>query len=134
MMQVIIGAGLAARRRDALVLDIVGCSISRAGERVFMARMPFRFVACLAAASGQWIQTRDLIEALWGDDEDGGPLKARQILSVMKSKARRTLRSLGLFVDYDTVAGFRLVEIPVSARTNLIGRGVNIGQAEGRAA
>jgi hypothetical protein len=53
-----------------------------------LGKMQQRLVDILHANHGAFVPCEDIITGLWGDDEDGGPLNARNVLSVMVHKLR----------------------------------------------
>lgn len=94
---------IALRNPEALVVDYETRCVRRGAERVnFYGNAPtkrFQFCAALCCAAGSEISRYDLIEMLWGDAEDGGPLCAYNIISRMLYDARPFLRWAGLTVQ-----------------------------------
>lgn len=56
-------------------------------------------MAALLANYGKFVQRSHLFEALWGDDEDGGPLEGEKVIEVHLCQMRRELRAAG--VDFE---------------------------------
>lgn len=49
----------------------------------------------LRETPGRVVPQRELMELLWGDDADGGPLDARKSLHVLVTHLRRNLEAQG---------------------------------------
>lgn len=54
------------------------------------------------------VKYREIIEALWGDDEDGGPLCAENAVRVYVWKLNKKLRPLGWQVRGRHTVGYKL--------------------------
>lgn len=85
---------------DALVVDHAAQRFGRAGiVLVQTGSVQFRFLAAMvAAASRGLIAWDDLVEAMWGDDPEGGPEDPRLYIRVMRSRTARYQRALGLTI------------------------------------
>jgi DNA-binding response OmpR family regulator len=54
-------------------------------------KQPARLLAILANAPGKVVHHAALIEAIWGDDADGGPLSASKQVQVLMCYLRKSL-------------------------------------------
>ncbi|HDZ73184.1 MAG TPA: winged helix family transcriptional regulator [Aurantimonas coralicida] len=52
---------------------------------------PDRLLAVLRSARGAWVRTGDLVDAIYGDRADGGPVTADTIVRVWAYTLRRRL-------------------------------------------
>lgn len=65
----------------------------------------------LSQAHGSLVHTDQLIDFVYGDDEDGGPLDARACLQVHITKARQKINRLGWTIVAERFRGYRLVRM-----------------------
>ena len=72
------------------------------GKRVTFPDRPGAALARLFAARGKFVSTADIIEAVYGNDEDGGPTTADSCVKVMVYRIQKILARLDL-----QVVGFR---------------------------
>jgi hypothetical protein len=70
-----------------------------------------RIVDTLVHSYGEWIPTRRLIDAVYGDRPDGGPDGAESVISVAVATARPILAGVGLTIQGKHGAGRRLIII-----------------------
>jgi len=137
MLQVILATGNAAAIADAnpesIVLDYqTRRRISGAGTfygntpagRIFYRshaiRLPagqFRVGACIIAARGRTVAKAEIMEALFGDDEDGGPMD--KMIDVRLCQVRKTLPALGIQIETVWGQGYRVINVAVSAQIEL---------------
>lgn len=76
-------------------------------DTLYPNKAPIRILAALQRAYPEPVTTKDLIEELFGDRPDGGPLNAsRQI-----TQSVRRLRSLGHAITSKAHSGYRLEKI-----------------------
>lgn len=60
-------------------------------------------------AKGQIVSTDSFIDALYGDDEDGGPLCARRVVHVKICHLRKKLANTPFRIIRNGIAGYRLI-------------------------
>lgn len=90
-------ASLIATQNPAqIVIDMPGMRILKNNTAAQFSPAVFRFAAGVIAASGRLVTRNDLIEALWGDDPDGGPIDPNKLLDVYLHKSRQRLMPLGI--------------------------------------
>jgi hypothetical protein len=70
-----------------------------------------RIVETLVRSFGEWIPTRRLVEAVYGDRPDGGPDGAENVISVAVATARPILAAIGLTIQGKHGAGRRVAFI-----------------------
>lgn len=70
-----------------------------------------RLILALKGRSGS-VSFDSLIDTLWGDDPDGGPLSARDELKVMASHCRKRIKKAGLPWKIQNTYGFGYRFIP----------------------
>jgi hypothetical protein len=108
---------VAARNPGAVVVDLRERRIIRGrtaigfGSRRGGRRKLFGFCLALLLRQGEFATQGELFEALWGDDEDGGPLHLRTVLAMYCTEARAALASLGLGVEATRKLGRRVVDL-----------------------
>lgn len=71
-----------------------------------------RIALSLAGNFGHVVAMATLIDAVYGDDPEGGPLTADVIIKVMLVRLRRRLAPFGLAVNNVYGVGYRLVWLP----------------------
>lgn len=69
------------------------------GKRVTLPPKAGAALARLFAARGGYVPTKDMINAVYGDCEDGGPLTADNCIRVTMHRSRRLLKKFGLAVE-----------------------------------
>ncbi|MGH6792539.1 MAG: winged helix-turn-helix domain-containing protein [Methyloceanibacter sp.] len=62
----------------------------------------------LCSKFGRWVRYGNLVESVYADDPDGGPLTARQAIQVHLCHLRRNLRSAGLEIETYRGFGYRI--------------------------
>lgn len=89
----------AARRRpSAVVVNTYLCQFWRGPMYVRLSPTRFRFAAAVVCARRP-ISVDELIETMWGDDIDGGPLTPEKYLDVTLNHIRPVLRQIGISVE-----------------------------------
>lgn len=94
-------AAIALRNPEALVVDYQGQCIRRGTDRAVLGSGPKATQAFLIASAyccaidGQ-VWRRELIDLLWGDDPDGGPLRAENVLAQITHRMKPFLAWAGL--------------------------------------
>lgn len=84
---------------DAIVIDFARCRIGFSGSWTVEGNtLSFRFrtFVCVAAASTQFCGRDDMIEFIYGDDPDGGPLNPWNRISVYFYHNTRWLERAGI--------------------------------------
>jgi hypothetical protein len=81
-------AAIALRNPEALVVDYDGQSIRRGADQVVLGAgqkrtQVFQLCAAFCCVIGSHLTRSDLIDLLWGDDEEGGPLRAENVVAQM---------------------------------------------------
>lgn len=71
-----------------------------------------RIVARLYRSAGQFVSTATLIEALYGDDEDGGPLNPSGVIAVHVCRANHEIEPLGVHIVGHRGCGVRCMVLP----------------------
>lgn len=94
-------AAIALRNPEALVVDYAGQCIRRGADRAVLGTGPkrtqiFRVCAALCCAIDTHLWRAELIDLLWGDDPDGGPLRAENVLAQVVHRAKPFLTWAGL--------------------------------------
>jgi DNA-binding response OmpR family regulator len=84
----------AAWNREGLRVDTARKSAVWSGGRVTLTPAQSRIMASLATSAGRVVRREALIDAVWGDDEDGGPDDARKSVYVHVCQLRRRLAAL----------------------------------------
>jgi len=84
-----------------LALHARSYSAIRRTRVVYLRPQEWRLLALLAAAQGVGspLYYDVLIEALWGDDEDGGPLSPVNVLTVTIHRLRKKTACLGISIE-----------------------------------
>lgn len=59
-----------------------------------------RILAVLFSHYGKYVRRSEIIDAVWGDDEDGGPETVNNVISVTICNTRRICRAIGISFDY----------------------------------
>lgn len=86
---------------NALVLDLSNHTIWQNGRSLFhknyvLSRpVTFRVIAALLAAAPKPVMLNELVDFVWGDDEDGGPDSAAKCIDVAIHKVRPVVFALG---------------------------------------
>ncbi|KAA2237713.1 hypothetical protein [Salinarimonas soli] len=99
-----------SRRRfpaEVLVADHGACSFSRFGATLVLPQDVFRIVVALAAAAPALVSYDEIIDAVYADCPDGGPLAPRANLKRWLKRWRDPLVILG--IEIATVFGRGLV-------------------------
>lgn len=122
---------IALRNPEALVIDYENRCVRRGSERVSFSygtapTKTFRLCIALCCAAGGDVSRSDLIDLLWSDDEDGGPLRADSIISTMLCHARPFLLWAGLAVHSTKFFGrveVRVTGVPQAQGSFRLGHG-----------
>lgn len=95
-----------------LALHARSYSAIRAPRVVQLTRLEWRFLALLAGAQsfGSPLYYPVAIEALWGDDPDGGPLTPGNVIKVVVCRLRKKIAPLNLSIQTLDGQGRLLVE------------------------
>lgn len=78
-------------------------------EEIPLGRRQRRIVELYLKRFGRWVSTDALLDVLWDDDPDGGPVTARQTLAVQIHHIRRRLRPHGLTIEGHSSGNRRLL-------------------------
>lgn len=78
---------------------------------VDLTRMERDIVLRLSQAQGSYVRTGDLVDFIYGDDEDGGPMCADRVVRVAIWKARRAISGVGWTIAARRHLGYRLVRL-----------------------
>lgn len=99
-VRIVMGAWRAPRPRDIgpdlIEIDLNRQHIQRGDIAVRMPFKRFRVTSCVLAVAPHLAAYDALEQALFGDDEDGGPLKLRQLQHVYLYQACKDLACLGI--------------------------------------
>jgi DNA-binding response OmpR family regulator len=116
MTSVILGAWRAppAAREGKILIDVANRTLTRGADVVRLCPGEFIFAVVLLSAAGRTLSRKELMEAMYGDREDGGPLS--KALDVYLCRVRRSLLCIG--VRFETVWGrgiCALIDVPEAA-------------------
>lgn len=137
MRQVILttgnAAGLADVNPEAIVLDYTPVPTWNArtkhlgykpagqvfcqGRLVRLTPSQFRIASCIVAARGKTVSADAIMEALYGDDPDGGP--EEKTIDVHLCKIRKALPALGIAIETVWGRGYRAVVVAAPAQSKL---------------
>ena len=97
------GARIAARNPDAVVVDYDEVRLRRGQISVQVTGrgkigLTFRTAALICSCAGKVLQNAAIIEALWGDDAEGGPIAPINNFHQHEYRARYALAAVGLMV------------------------------------
>lgn len=121
MGPIIVGPGPMPRAPDgALIIDYGAQAVWHMGVRYNPhggGIKRFRVIAAILSAGKGVVRYPDLVEALWGDDEDGGPDGWRNYISTICALWRpvlagfgisiRSIHGQGLLIEYDNAEQLR---------------------------
>lgn len=112
-MDVVVGAFHRQRSSDGavLVVDFRRRMLARNGAVLLAGAKRFRMLATIAVAAGEWIARLRVVEAIWGDDPDGGPVDPSNSIYKWLWRSRQALRRLGLAIETHRYDGYRIVEV-----------------------
>lgn len=80
------------------------------GKRLAFPDRPGAALARLFSAKGHFVSREDMIEAVYSDDEDGGPLCADECIKVTICRVRKLLAKLNVrIVGWRGESGYRMV-------------------------
>lgn len=89
---------------DAVVLNVAAKEIYRGGRHIrFGGKVIWPLVSTLLLRHGtcRWISRKELIEIMYEDREDGGPLQASNMIPVLLHQNRGRLARIGLLIGGD---------------------------------
>lgn len=94
-------AAIALRNPEALVVDYAGQCIRRGADRAVLGTGPkathaFLVAAAYCCAINGHVWRSDLVDLLWGDDAEGGPLRAENVLAQVTHRMKPFLAWAGL--------------------------------------
>lgn len=69
--------------------------VSWDGRTVALKRTEARLLGAMVDAYGRVVRREALVDAVWGDDPDGGPMSAMNGISVLVHSLRRRLAGAG---------------------------------------
>lgn len=110
MTRVILATNSIRRIPDAIVLDFRHRRVTRDGQVMKVAQNPFKVFACLIAAMPRTVRKWELIDCVYGEDFDGGPMCAEKCIDVYIHHARRVARFCGLRIVTAHGRGFYVVD------------------------
>ena len=79
------------------------------GEVIHLSPTESVIMACLLSAKTS-VTIKELIDVVYGDDPEGGPLAASNCIRVMMCNLRRKLQRKGVYITGKCWQGYRLVE------------------------
>lgn len=85
------------KARD-LTFGPIGCAVTRNGTSVRLSPTQYRIIFILR---DRLLSMRDLIDAVYADDPDGGPDNAKNTLLVTEANMNKRLLPLGIRVGAD---------------------------------
>jgi DNA-binding response OmpR family regulator len=114
-MRVIIGnfvpgrvVALTNEHPDALILSTRLAAVTRGRKMVLVTPSQARLLRCLAGSASRLVTTNEVVAAMWGDREDGGPEYAVRSIDVGVYHLRRSLAALGVVIERRWGIGYRL--------------------------
>ncbi len=101
---------------SVIVVGLALAEMQRGGARVSLPRPALRAMLALLARSGGLVTRDELVEAIWGERADGGPLTAAggALNSVMEA-ARAAGAALGIVITTEHGRGYRARTRPRAA-------------------
>lgn len=120
--RIIVATRPVAAPPDAIVIDFANKAFWRNGHMIFRKNnvsstpVKFRILAALLVASPRPVSFNDLMEFVYGDTEDGGPLTARGCLKTHLSLTRSFIHSLGYVVVSKWGWGVQLLPAQIEVR------------------
>lgn len=81
--------GSARLRHRDLELDPAARRVFRAGEEVSLSRLEFDLLACLLHHPGRVVSREELLDEVWGDEEERGPKSVNVAVNRLKKKIDR---------------------------------------------
>jgi hypothetical protein len=113
--QIILALGPVKAPADAIVIDYLNSTFRRGTEcrrlhsnRPDVLPIGFRAIACLIVASPGCVSHDDILQAVYGDDPNGGPIWAVSSMTSVISSRRDLLTWLGARVSSQRGFGHRL--------------------------
>jgi DNA-binding response OmpR family regulator len=94
---------------DALIVDYDRKAFWRDGAFIRLEPSKFMLVFLIASRVGALVSKEELCDALWGDEEDGGPDTQWKVIDVQLCKIRKVLPSLGVWIETVHGRGYRFV-------------------------
>lgn len=101
------GERAAAANPDAIVIDCRGCHVHGVGLRRPLTLLQFRFMVAVLTSRGEARRYGELVEFLYGDREDGGPLMADKAVWNLAHGCNRKLGRV--LISFGDRRGFRAV-------------------------
>ncbi len=101
---------MAAAEIEAAVLLEDGC-IRVANDIRPLTPTEHRILSLLWSQRSRLVRSEAIIEHLYGDDPNGGPLYARTLVTVYMSKLRKKLTGTPYEIRNQWMTGYRLVEL-----------------------
>ena len=101
------------RDPDAIIVSTSSRCLARAGTLVQATLQARKLLICILANHGRLVSHDTMIDAAYGDDEDGGPDCAKTAVGVALHEARLAGAALGFRVD--TVWGRGVVAEPIKS-------------------
>lgn len=86
---------------EAVYIDFGWRRIYRGEKSVSLSAHEFNYAAAILAAQGRLVETRRLVDCLYGDREDGGPSTFPKCMDVFKNRIRHYLAPLGISIRTD---------------------------------
>lgn len=99
-----------------IVVDLRSSTISRGSMTAKASPIELRTAAALLANLDVPLSTERLVEHIWGDREDGGPLAADRCLQVYITRLRHLLDALGMRIESLRGHGYVTTLVPVVDR------------------
>jgi DNA-binding response OmpR family regulator len=102
-----------------MLLDCGTYRIARGGRCESFPPLTFRLVTGLLAASGHWLSRDEIIDRLYGDCEDGGPLDPHGVIKVSVHRQRALLAGLGIDLLAMKKIGWRCEILPMPGQKDV---------------
>jgi DNA-binding response OmpR family regulator len=107
---------IASANPRGAVVALLSQTLYRGGISVPLCEDYFRYITALIARRGMPISRDELIDAIWGEDEDGGPDTAEaRVQSIYPIHVRRRIERLGLGIRSGYGRGYCIEELPSHA-------------------
>jgi DNA-binding response OmpR family regulator len=113
-MRVVVGTftlermiALARKDKATLVVSTRRQACIRRGRVAYLTPGRFQMLLAMVAGTQRLVTKKVLVEALWGDREDGGPASDK-IIDVTLCNLRKEIAPLGVFIETEFRQGWRM--------------------------
>lgn len=107
------------RHDDRLYIYPAARALGRGSVLRFLGRNPLRLIAVLLTHPGAIVAQDDLIQALWGDDPDGGPDIASYAINSTIFQLRKITPDLGVCIERQKTRGVSASLLPLDLSLDL---------------